>query len=681
MTQTTLQPRLRLRLLGPLAVSRDGSDVELPPSRKVRALLAYLAMSATAQGREHLCDLLGDIADDPRGELRWCLSKLRAVVDEGDRQRLCSRDDCVSLDLRDCEVDALEVGRPIDAGVATLDAAQLDALAARFAGDFMASMHLDRSPHLNQWLAAQRRRFRACRVAILERRVGLAVARGEAGGAALESWLQLAPFDLHAHQRLLQQLAAHGQITEGEQHLALTAAAFEAEGLDCTALRAAWLAARPRPEGTPATASAPAAPVAPRGDSQDSQDSHDSIDAAARGAKAARRASIAVMPFVEWPASESPRGGLADGLAHDIITRLAKLRSLFVIAQGSVFALHERRIGAEEAGRTLGVDYLVSGSLQRRGGRIVVHCELAQARTAQIVWAEVFEQPLDESLQVLDAIGNRIVALLASEIETLEAERAVLVAPSSLDAWQAHHRGLWHMYRFEREHNQRARHYFELAVRLDPHFSRAHAGLSFTHWQDAFQRWMPRDEAVAKASASAERSLRADERDPAARWSMGRALWLRGQRDPALTELRAAVELSPNFALGHYTLSFVHCQTGDPGAAIEASDHARHLSPFDPLLFGMLGARAMALVRLGRYDEAAEWGVRAASRPNAHVQIQAIAAMSLALAGRLDEAREHVDRARAFVGSYRAADYLAAFSFPAETRSLYARAAATIGFA
>jgi hypothetical protein len=73
--------------------------------------------------------------------------------------------------------------------------------------------------------------------------------------------------------------------------------------------------------------------------------------------------------------------------------------------------------------------------------------------------------------------------------------------------------------------------------------------------------------------------------------------------------------LSPNFALGHYTLAFVHSQAGDPHAAIAASDHSRRLSPFDPLLFGMLGARAMALVRLGRFEEAAEWGVEGRSSP------------------------------------------------------------------
>ena len=75
-----------------------------------------------------------------------------------------------------------------------------------------------------------------------------------------------------------------------------------------------------------------------------------------------------------------------------------------------------------------------------------------------------------------------------------------------------------------------------------------------------------------------------------ARW----ALWLRGRFDQSLVELEQAVDLSPNFALGHYTLAFVLGQAGDPNVAISAVDRSRRLSPFDPLLFGMFAARAMA---------------------------------------------------------------------------------------
>ena len=171
----------------------------------------------------------------------------------------------------------------------------------------------------------------------------------------------------------------------------------------------------------------------------------------------------------------------------------------------------------------------------------------------------------------------------------------------------------------------------------------------------------------------------ADDRDPAAHWAMGRALWLRGRHDQSVLELAQAVDLSPNFALGHYTLAFVHSQSGDARAAVDFSDHSRHLSPFDPLLFAMMGARAMALVRLGRFDEAAEWGLKAAARPNAHAHIMAIAAYSLALADRRDEARVHLAAVHKALPHYGIEEFLAAMQFDPEGEKLFRRAAKRIG--
>jgi DNA-binding SARP family transcriptional activator/TolB-like protein/Tfp pilus assembly protein PilF len=660
------EPAIHVRMLGPVTISRNGSALVLPASRKVRALFAYLALAPRAVARSQLCELLWDVPNDPRGELRWCLSKIRSILDEPDRRRVHTHADAIGLDLSDCFVDALEIARATEEGIDTLAPERQRGLSNLFNGDFLEGLEIDRSPVFNGWLTAQRRRFRGCHVALLEHLVK-GVREEEAFGY-LEKWLQLAPFDRRVHELLLTALARRGRIREGEEHLAATARLFEADGLDCTPIRDAWRSARaqgPGPQGGP--------------------DAVSSV-AAASGADAVvpvvpRRASIAVMPFVDRSTDAGARGGTADALAYDVITRLAKLRILFVIAQGTVFALHERRIGAEEAGRMLNVDYVVSGSVRLRGRRLTVTAELTETRTARVVWAETFNHKLDDAFLVLDEIGNSIVASIAGEIEMIERNRAILRPPSSLDAWEAHHRGLWHMYRFSKPDNEQARQLFETAVRLDPTFARAYAGLSFTHFQNAFQGWTKREPEIDRAFETAGQSLMVDDRDPAAHWAMGRALWLRGRHDQSIVELERSIELSPNFAMGHYTLAFVHSQAGDPGAAIRSSDHSRHLSPFDPLLFGMLGARAMALVRLGRFEEAAAWAVKAAARPNAHPHILAIAAYSLALAGSLDEARAYAAAVHRSLPRYSVADFLGAFHFDADGAALFREGASRIGMA
>jgi len=218
------------------------------------------------------------------------------------------------------------------------------------------------------------------------------------------------------------------------------------------------------------------------------------------------------------------------------------------------------------------------------------------------------------------------------------------------------------MFRFTRDDNETARGFFQQAVRLDPFCARAHAGLSFTHFQDAFlHRTADHIGETERAYRFAEQSVALDERDPTAHWVLGRALWLLKRQDDAVEELDLAVDLNPNFALGHYTIAFVHSQGGDTPTALRAVDLAQRLSPIDPLLFGMLGVRALVCLNLEEYAQAAVWGERAAGRPNAHVHIHAIAAFCDALADRQDEARAYAHRIRQKAPSYRCADFLLAF--------------------
>jgi len=392
-----------------------------------------------------------------------------------------------------------------------------------------------------------------------------------------------------------------------------------------------------------------------------------------------RRARIAVLPFVQQPAAPPGRGTLADALSADVTSGLARLRSLFVIAQGSMFHLGKRQVAPRQAAQLLQVDYLVSGSLQRHGEQLTVTATLAEAPAMRIVWTEPFTASMHEALQVRDRIASMIVASVAAEVELAERARALLKPPDVLDAWEAYHRGLWHMYRFQRSDNAQAQRFFARSAALDPGFAPAHAGLSFTHFQNAFQGWSARGPATEQALAHAALSLDADARNPLSHWAMGRALWLLGQQAQCLHALEQAVALSPSFALGHYTLAFVHAQTGDPRTAIDRSDQARSLSPFDPLLFGILGARAMALVRCGRLDEAAGCAVEAAAQPNAHPHILGIATYCLALTGALDAARAQAAALRRQHPGYGLGNFLAAFRFDADATRLFGEGARRIG--
>lgn len=659
---------VRLRMLGPLAIERGGGLLELPASRKTCGLLAYLALTQRPAHRSRLCELLWDeAANDPRGELRWCLSKLRGLLGDSGGKIIVSGD-TVALQLDGWFVDAIEIASAMQRAE-RLSVDQLQALSELYSGELLEGLAIERCPEFNLWLTGQQSRYAAFRATLLQRLVESLPVDSSEGLAALEKWVEIAPFDDRAQTEILRRLATYGRIDACKRHLAATARLYEAEALDFQPIRKAWqevcetrAAVANVTIRVPSVAPALGAGVEP-------------------GSKPARRPSLAVMPFHALPDRREGAGETADGLTHDIIMRLAKLRNFFVIAEGSVFALGGRRVGPEEAGRRLNIDYVASGSVRRRPGRLGVSVELIETSTVRILWTEDFDCKQDDVFSVIDDIGNRIVASIASEIEAVERNRAVLRPPDSLDAWQAYHRGLWHMYRFTQTENEAARQFFEMAVRLDPTFARAHAGLSFTHWQSAFQHWGDRKQHATRALEIAGRGLIVDEHDPAAHWAMGRALWLSGRHDEAVGELRQSVDLSPNFALGHYTLAFVQSQSGDPAAAIKAADHSRLLSPFDPLLFGMLGSKAMAHVRLQQFDEAVVWSAKAAMQPNAHVLILAIAAFCHALAGQKAQARAYASAIRTVRPLFTVDDYLNAFQFSTDAALLFRKAAETIGLA
>src|SRR5262249_9714019 len=160
--------------------------------------------------------------------------------------------------------------------------------------------------------------------------------------------------------------------------------------------------------------------------------------------------------------------------------------------------------------------------------KYIVSVELIDPKSSRIFWADEFWCNAVDSFSAPPLLAARIVAGLDAEIHVIERNQALLTPPASLDAWQAYHRGLAQMYRFTNGGNREAQQFFTRAVALDPTFSQSYAGLSFTHFQNAFLlQAREREREIALAFETAGQGLDADPRDPAAHWAMGRALWLR----------------------------------------------------------------------------------------------------------------------------------------------------------
>ncbi len=348
---------------------------------------------------------------------------------------------------------------------------------------------------------------------------------------------------------------------------------------------------------------------------------------------AASRPSIAVLRF-RTLGGNARHATLALALPHELIVELSRLRWLVVTARGSSFRLDAAETEFAEIGRLLGVRYCLTGSIEVVGRSLAISVELVDALDSRLVWADRFAGPLDDVHLMRETILARTLVALDIRIPLHEASRARLLVAENLDAWSAYHLGLQHMYRFNRVDNAAAAVLFRRAIAFDAGFARAHAGLSFVHFQTAFMR---HTEDLAgetqQARRCAERGLELDPLDPFVNFTMGRSFWLRGDLDASLDWLERSTSLSPNYAQGLYARAWTEALAERPLEGRGHVDFAMRLSPLDPMYYAMLGTRAFTHLALGEDAEAAHWAERAARAPGAHVLIAMIAAATHAVTG------------------------------------------------
>jgi TolB-like protein len=403
-----------------------------------------------------------------------------------------------------------------------------------------------------------------------------------------------------------------------------------------------------------------------------------SAEAAQKRVSRRDRAALSIMPF----GSDAALGVLnvGRGLTHDIQYKLSKLRMLYVIAADSVAKSEWQHKGPREIGALLQIDYMCRGTIAFENRRMRVRVELLDCTDEKIVWMDEFVSASRANFELVDPIADQIINSIVSNIEIEERRRAILKHPSDLDAWDHFHLGLWQMHHFDLRTNEEAARNFSLACVRDPTFARSYAGLSFTHWLKAFALRPQEQRAAGELALKvALQGIVADSRDPSVQCALGRALWMSGATDEAIGALHSATDLSPNYAFGHYATGFVKCQSGQPDEALAALSEAEHLSPFDPFRCANLAARALALVRLGRFEEAATVATRAIQQPNAHVRIRSMAAMCLAAGGRLVEAKTLAALVRSENAYYGSPDNLKSMHFSKDDLRTFSSLAALAG--
>jgi TolB-like protein/Tfp pilus assembly protein PilF len=338
-------------------------------------------------------------------------------------------------------------------------------------------------------------------------------------------------------------------------------------------------------------------------------------------------AIIAVLPF-DNPSGDPEQAYFARGFVEDVVTELSRFPTLEVLHPQTSFNLTADRPTAHLP-EGLPVGYLLRGSVRRLGETVRVAAQLVEASAGRQIWADRFDAPAERLLAVQDEIVTRVVSALAVEIDTARLFQARRKPITSLEVYDCWLRGLDCLRRGTVEDDARARAFFERALTLDPHWARAHAGLSLSHFNEwSCQAWELWDEKERLAFEHARRAAALDDRDALVQLVLGRVLLYRRRFDEAAGHVDRAIALNPNDAdvLAHAAL----CQAylGQPEAGATLAAKAARLNPRHPDWY--LACAAVPLFLLGRYADVAALVARA---PRGTVDLPAYLAASYALVG------------------------------------------------
>lgn len=606
--------QVRIHLLGRMRVVGEAGEDISPASKKTKALLAYLALAKGEWvARSRIAGLLWDQSTESlaRDHLRHALSELaQATVG----WRLERRRHSVRLNLDRCWVDVFDnPNRP----------ELLDDLS-------------DVSTEFDQWLLAARARYESECGGRLEATLDDLVSQTAAPRLRIEAARTLLVF-APAHQRALRCLmTALVDIGDPAQALdecarfeTLLAASHDLELSEVTiALREEIRHKSPR-AGSLMVATADRAVATPVGELVD----RDPV----------RQPSIAVLPLRDISPRPN-RSYFAEGLTDDVVEALSHVPDLFVISRLSAAAFKTQNRPPQEIGAVLGVRYILSGTVRLIDDRVRLNVELVDTSARGYLWSDRFDRRTADVLDLQDELAAAITRALAPHVRLAELKRARLMRPEHLGAYHFLLHGQECMHDPSRETFERARAFFEEAIKRAPEYAPALSWRSYWHLLRVGQEWSSSSaEDTTAAERFAQLARECDPSDPMAIAIQGHvAGYLHKNLDLAFSYFDRALAINPNNSRAWLWNSYAHSWAGKGEDAVAKIKQAILLSPFDPLRASYSAGAAIAHLAAGQYDEAANAAARCIRENPTYTSGHKLRIIALSLQGRLAQARAAV---------------------------------------
>ena len=348
--------------------------------------------------------------------------------------------------------------------------------------------------------------------------------------------------------------------------------------------------------------------------------------------------SLAVLPFDNLSA-DAGEDYFADGLTNDLITGLAKISGLLVIARNTVFAYKRSTVDIREIAQRLGVRYVLEGSIQRSGDRIRINAQLIDSKTGGHLWADRFDRDASDIFAMQDEVIRHIVETLAVQLSPFEQQRVGRLPTQNLEAYDDYLRAEQLARTGFRPNLSKALRLYEKATSLDPSFARAFAAEARTevyvlrsNADDVLSAPVARKRAYEHAGLA----LKIDS-DAALPFSVLAELQIvDGRYSEALASARQATKIGPGEAEAYAALGLVLTFDGQYAEAIAAFKTTEMLDPNPPI--GTRVAASMAFMLDGQPQRAVEVLERARDEAPDVDDVYVMLATAYALAGQTDAA-------------------------------------------
>jgi len=351
---------------------------------------------------------------------------------------------------------------------------------------------------------------------------------------------------------------------------------------------------------------------------------------------------VMVMPLSAL-SPEDASSRLSLGLVESLITNLAKLSGLSVMAHASILELHQtgKPASIESIRQTYGVTHVVRGSLAQEDDTVLINVQLVDTQTGEILWVDRITRALGKTQSLEEELALQIASALSVHIQPGERERLIVSHTDNLEAWVLYRQGLVMLIPpndMTRIHT--ARQLFQRATELDPEFAGGYAGESFSHAITVmFVKASEPDQELIQALTLAKKAIALDGDFGLAYAVLSFAELFAGDQENALANARKAITIQPGDAFAQFILGMNLIVAGQPETAISVLREALRLDPLESRT-PYLNVLGIAYYAAGNFTEALdilEYNIARGGPRGPHMDV--FVAASYGQLGRENEAR------------------------------------------